>query len=77
MASGTVSNAGTINAFASVVGGTGNATVNSSGVVTGVAAGTAVITATSEGQSGQVTVNVRVEPNLQPGHSLHVSAPPA
>ena len=36
----------------------GVATVSSAGVVTGVAAGTATITATSEGQSGSATVTV-------------------
>lgn len=39
-------------------GNTNTATVNSSGVVTGVAAGSTAITATSEGQSSQVTVTV-------------------
>ncbi|MEO6864179.1 MAG: Ig-like domain-containing protein, partial [Gemmatimonadaceae bacterium] len=37
---------------------TGVATVNSSGVVTAVGAGTAMITATSEGKSGQISVTV-------------------
>ncbi|HKG93150.1 MAG TPA: Ig-like domain-containing protein [Gemmatimonadaceae bacterium] len=37
---------------------TAAATVGTSGVVTGVAAGTSTITATSEGQSGSATVNV-------------------
>src|SRR2546428_8255960 len=36
----------------------GLASVNGSGLVTGVAAGTATITATSEGQSGLATVTV-------------------
>jgi len=39
-------------------GSTGVATVSGSGLVTGVAAGTATITATSEGQSGTATVTV-------------------
>lgn len=38
------------------------ATVDANGVVTGVAAGTAVVTATSEGQSGNVTVTVTAAP---------------
>jgi uncharacterized protein YjdB len=37
------------------------ATVSSSGVVTGVASGTASITATSEGKSGSATINVRAQ----------------
>lgn len=40
----------------------GVATVSSSGLVTGVAAGTTVITATSEGQSGTSTVTVTTAP---------------
>ena len=39
-------------------GATGTATVNGSGLVTGVAAGTATITATSEGKSGTATITV-------------------
>jgi uncharacterized protein YjdB len=38
------------------------ATVSSAGVVTGAAAGTATITATSEGKSGTATVNVALAP---------------
>ena len=41
------------------------ATVNGSGVVTGVAAGTAVITATSEGKSGSSAVTVQRAPVAQ------------
>ena len=41
---------------------TGIATVSSSGVVTGVAAGSATITATSEGKSGTATVTVTLAP---------------
>ncbi len=40
----------------------GIATVSGSGVVTGVAAGTAQITATSEGQSGSATITITVPP---------------
>src|SRR2546423_8774481 len=40
----------------------GVATVNGSGLVTGVAAGTATLTATSEGQSGTATVTVTAGP---------------
>ena len=47
-------------------GNTSVATVSSSGVVTGVAAGAATITATSEGQSGSATVTVQ---GLPPGCS--------
>ncbi len=43
-------------------GSTGTATVSTSGVVTGVAPGTAVITATSEGRSGTATVTVTAVP---------------
>jgi uncharacterized protein YjdB len=42
------------------------ATVNGSGVVTGVAAGTATITATSEGKSGTATVTVTAPPPPPP-----------
>ena len=41
---------------------TGTATISQTGVVTGVAAGTATITATSEGQSGTSTVTVTAVP---------------
>jgi uncharacterized protein YjdB len=41
-------------------------TVSSSGLVTGVAAGSAQITATSEGQSGSVTVTVQTAPPPPP-----------
>ncbi|MEO9035658.1 MAG: Ig-like domain-containing protein, partial [Gemmatimonadaceae bacterium] len=41
---------------------TGVATVSSTGVVTGVAAGSAAVTATSEGQSGTATITVTVVP---------------
>lgn len=40
----------------------GVATISASGLVTGVAAGTATITATSEGKSGTATVTVQVAP---------------
>ena len=39
---------------------TANATVNSNGVVTGVSAGTAVISATSEGKVGSATITVQL-----------------
>src|SRR3989441_1042630 len=44
----------------------GVATVNGSGLVTGVAAGTATLTATSEGQSGTATVTVTAVPPPPP-----------
>src|SRR5207302_10204921 len=43
-------------------GNTGVATVSSSGLVTGVAAGSATITATSEGQSGTSAITVTAAP---------------
>jgi hypothetical protein len=56
-------------------GATGTATVNGSGVVSGVAAGSATITATSEGKSGSATVTV-TEPTpdepIPPGTSAVV-----
>ena len=47
------------------------ATVNATGIVTGVAPGTATITATSEGQSGAATITV---PSSAIAGPLHVSA---
>lgn len=41
---------------------TARATVNASGVVTGVSAGSATLTATSEGQTGQASVSVTTAP---------------
>ncbi len=56
-------------------GATGTATVNGSGLVAGVAAGTVTVTATSEGKSGSATVTVTVptpdEP-IPPGTSAAV-----
>src|SRR5712692_8630139 len=47
----------------------GVATVSGSGLVTGVAVGSATITATSEGQSGTAAVTVSVPPPPPPGGS--------
>ena len=41
---------------------TGNVTVSSAGVATGVTIGSATVTATSEGKSGSITVNVTPVP---------------
>src|SRR5207247_7334120 len=49
------------------------ATVNTSGRVTGVAAGTATITATSEGKSGTAAITVTAPPAPAPVASVAVS----
>ncbi len=52
---------------------TSAATVNSSGLVTGVAAGSATITATSEGQSGTAAITVTPPGTQQFGHVFIVT----
>src|SRR5438093_458731 len=52
---------------------TAAATVNTSGRVTGVAAGSATITATSEGKSGTAAINVTAPPAPAPVASVTVS----
>ena len=65
----------------------GRATVNSSGVVTGVSAGTVTITATMEGKSGSATVTVTpapvatvtvtpAAPNVNVGQTVQLTATP-
>jgi hypothetical protein len=65
----------------------GVATVSASGLVTGVAAGTATLTATSEGKSGTATVTVTVVPvasvavtpssaSVQAGQTVQLTATP-
>jgi uncharacterized protein YjdB len=64
-------------AFAWSVANTGIATVNSSGLVTAVAKGTTVVTATTEGISGSATVSVTVTPPVVASVTISPSAPSA